>query len=427
MESGTITRWLKAEGDRVEKGEPLYEVDTEKVTQEVEAETDGTLLEILAPEGAEIPVGGPVCVLGEPGEEVPEAPAPQPADQAPPAEAADEGLAASAEAPAEAPGQEPAHEAAASQARAEPAPAAAQAGAQPAPAAAAPAGERVKASPLARRIARERGLDLGSIAGTGPDGRIVAEDVERAAAAPATAAPATPAAAATPAILEPEVVKLTTIRKTIARRLSEAWAAPHFAIARSVDMRGAIALRERLLERTPEGAARPTYSDVLTKLAAVALLRHPDVNAHYAGAEVRRFPTANIGIAVAIPNGLVVPVIRGVERLTIAEVAAARVDLVARTRENKLQPADVEGGTFTISNLGMFGVERFTAVINPPQVAILAVGAIEDRVVAVDGQPTVQPRMDLSLSCDHRALDGATAAEFLRTLAELLEEPALAL
>lgn len=407
MESGTVTRWLKSEGDSVEKGEPLFEVDTEKVTQEVEADVGGTVLRILVPEGTEIPVGGALCVIGKPGEAVEEKAAPEPAATEPvPAAAAP------------------------SPTQAEPAPA-------PAPvvaAVAAPAprpgqGERIKASPLARRIARERGIDITAIAGTGPDGRIVAEDVERAAAggpAPAAPAPAPAAVAVTPSGAV-ESVPLTSVRKLIAKRLSEAWTAPHFALTMSADMRRVVELRERLVEQAGEGAARPTYSDVLTKVCAVALLRHPDVNAHFAETEILRFPTADIGIAVAIPNGLVVPVIRGCERLTIPGIAAARVDLVERTRTNRLLPADMQGGTFTISNLGMYGIERFTAVLNPPQVAILAVGAIADAVVAEAGQPVVRPRMELTLSCDHRALDGATAAEFLRDLVQMLEEPGLAL
>ena len=257
--------------------------------------------------------------------------------------------------------------------------------------------------------------------GTGPDGRIVAEDVERAAAAPPWEAKPVPVEAAA------ETIALTSIRRTIARRLSEAWQAPHFAIALSVDMRRAIELRERLVERTEEGEPRPTYSDILTKLAALALLRHPDVNAHYDGSEIHRFRTANLGMAVAIPQGLVVPVIKGCEQLSMPEIAAARADLVARTRSGDLKPDDLEGGTFTISNLGMYGIERFFAVLNPPQVAILAVGAIEDRVVAEEGQPVVRPRMEMTLSCDHRGLDGATASEFLGTLKSYLEEPGLAL
>jgi pyruvate dehydrogenase E2 component (dihydrolipoamide acetyltransferase) len=424
MEAGTIVRWLKAEGDAVDRDEPLYELDTEKVTQEVEAGVSGVLLKILAAEGAEIQVGTPICVIGEAGEEIPAASGEAAGDGAAQPEAKDEALAESAEAPAPAPEREPereaGREAAAAEAQAEEpredGRAAAAAPSQPSQDA-----ERIKASPLARRIARERDIDLRRVTGTGPDGRIVAEDVERAASAPPWEAKPVPFEAAA------EVVPLTSIRRTIARRLSEAWQAPHFAVALSADMRRSIELRERLVERAAEGEPRPTYSDVLTKLVAAALLRHPDVNAHFDGSEIRRFHTANVGIAVAIPQGLVVPVIKGCESLTVPELAVARVDLVARTRSGDLRPEDLEGGTFTISNLGMYGIERFFAVLNPPQVAILAVGAIEERVVAEEGQPVVRPRMEMTLSCDHRGLDGATASEFLRTLKSYLEEPGLAL
>jgi pyruvate dehydrogenase E2 component (dihydrolipoamide acetyltransferase) len=401
MESGTIVRWLKAVGDRVEQDEPLYELDTEKVTQEVESPVAGVLLSILAGEGEEIEVGKPICVVGEPGEEVVvEAPAtdgkieetalpaeepvldePAPAPEAPPQQAA-----------------EPAR----SHARADD-------------------GARTKASPLARRIARERGLDLRRIAGTGPEGRIVAEDVERAATAPAWEAKPVPMQAAA------QAVPLTSIRRTIARRLTEAWQAPHFAISLSVDMRRVIELRETLVEHAAEGSVRPTYSDVITKLCGVALLRHRGLNAHFRGSEIHEFHTANVGFAVAVPAGLVVPVLRSVELMPIPELAAARHELVERARTGRLEPADLEEGTFTISNLGMYGIERFFAVLNPPQVAILAVGAIEDRPVVEGGQVAVRPRMEMTLSCDHRAVDGATASEFLRALKVLLEEPGLGL
>jgi pyruvate dehydrogenase E2 component (dihydrolipoamide acetyltransferase) len=198
-------------------------------------------------------------------------------------------------------------------------------------------------------------------------------------------------------------------------------------VTMSADMTRAIALRERLLAQVREGDPKPTFSDLLTKLVAVALLRHPDLNAHFTGDALVRHSTANVGLAIAVDGGLVVPVITGCERRTIGEIAAARADLVARARSGRLTAADFEGGTFTISNLGMYGVERFVAILNPPQVAILAVGAIEDRVVAVDGAAVIRPRMDLTLSCDHRAIDGAQGSEFLRTVRELLEEPALAL
>jgi pyruvate dehydrogenase E2 component (dihydrolipoamide acetyltransferase) len=415
MEAGTIVRWLKAEGDTVAQDEPLYELDTEKVTQEVESPVAGVLLRILAQEGEEIEVGRPICVVGEAGEEV-TVEAPPAAEQAAQPEEADEGLERSAEAPEPGPSSEPereqGREAAAAKADAVP-----SATDQPA----GNGGGRIKASPLARKIANQRGLDLRRISGTGPDGRIVAEDVERAAAAPAWEAKPVPVTAGS------EAVPLTSVRRTIARRLTEAWQAPHFAISMTADMTRSIALRERLVELTPEGEPRPTYSDMLTKICAAALLRHPGMNAHYEGDQVRLFTTANVGLAVAIPNGLVVPVIRHCEGLSIPELAAARADIVQRTRENRLSPDDLEGGTFTISNLGMFGVERFFAVLNPPQVGILATGAIEERAVVAGGEVVVRPTMEMTLSCDHRAVDGATASEFLRTVVQLLEEPGLAL
>ena len=207
--------------------------------------------------------------------------------------------------------------------------------------------------------------------------------------------------------------------------MAEAWTAPAFQISMSADMSRAQELRARLVERHPE--ERPTVTDVLTKVCAVALMRHREVNALYAGDAIELHPSANVGIAVATERGLVVPVIRGCERLTVAEIAAARADVVARARDGKLQAADLEGGTFTISNLGMYGVEQFIAVLNPPQAAILAVGAIEDRPVAREGEVVVRPMLTMTLTCDHRSVDGATAADFLRTVKEFLEEPGLTL
>jgi pyruvate dehydrogenase E2 component (dihydrolipoamide acetyltransferase) len=390
MESGTIVKWLKAEGEPVEKGEPLYELDTDKVTQEVEADASGVLLKIAVAEG-EVDVGRTIAVIGEEGEEVS-------------LDSSSNG--ASAEAAEEAP------------AKAEPAPTQGQSLAR----VQTRDGDRIKASPLARRIARERGIDLAQIQGTGPDGRIVAEDVERAEVAPAPA-PAAPAPAAPPG--QVEVRQLTSVRKTIARRLTQAWQAPVFQLTVSVDMRGAQSLVQQLRELHAE--ERPTVTDVLTRVTASALMRHRDVNAHYVDDEIRIHPSANVGIAVAAPQGLVVPVIRGAERLTIAEIARARAEVVQRARDNKLRQEDLQDGTFTISNLGMFGVEQFIAVLNPPQVAILAVGATEDRVVVREGQFAAQPTMTMTLTCDHRAIDGAVGAQFLQTLAQYVEQPALAL
>ena len=398
MEAGTITRWLKSEGDKVAKGEPLYELDTDKVTQEVEADAEGVLLRIFVQEG-EVPVGRPVAVIGEPGEEVTEPEAPPPAG-----------------------------------APAEPEPVAAERPPEPepqrrAPQPATPAvsattnGGRIKASPLARRIARERGIDLAAVSGTGPEGRIVAEDVERAAVGGPAAPAAAPATAAAPGKVER--VPLTSLQRTIVRRLTEAWEAPVFQLVVSADMTRAQELRARLVERFPD--ERPTVTDVLTKVCAVALMRHRAVNATFAGDAIDLHPSADVGIAVATDRGLVVPVLRGCERLTVAEIAVARADAVGRAREGRLEAADLEGGTFTISNLGMYGMEQFVAVLNPPQAAILAVGAIEDRPVVENGEVVVRPMLTLTLTCDHRTIDGATGAEFLRTVKEFLEEPGLTL
>ena len=244
--------------------------------------------------------------------------------------------------------------------------------------------------------------------------------------APAEAPAPEAAPAAAPPSGEVEVVPLTSIRKTIARRLTEAWQAPVFQISMSADMARALELRKQLVELAKDGP-KPTISDVLTKIAASALMRHRRLNAEFAGEEVRIHPSAHVGMAVATDRGLVVPVIRGADRLSIQEIAAARVDLVDRARGGKLQQADLDGGTFTISNLGMFGVDQFVAVLNPPQVAILAVGAVEEKPVVRDGELTARPLMSLTLTCDHRAVDGADAADFLRTVRSMLEEPGLAL
>jgi pyruvate dehydrogenase E2 component (dihydrolipoyllysine-residue acetyltransferase) len=410
MESGTIVKWLKSEGDQVEKGEPLYELDTDKVTQEVEADASGVLLKIAIAEG-EVEVGKTIAVIGEQGEEV--SVAEEPSTDGGGARQVDEDR---QEEGSPAPAREAERERGRSASAAPTEQAAETRGAG------SENGGRIKASPLARRIARERGIELSAIAGTGPEGRVVAEDVERAAAT----APAPTQTMPAPLPEEVEVQQLSSMRKTIARRLTEAWQAPVFQLGVTVDMARALELRKRLVELHGNGT-KPTISDLITKVCAAALMRHRAVNALYKGDSIELYPTANIGIAVAIPNGLVVPVIRSCERLSIAEIAAARAAVVDRARAGKLQQADLEDGTFSISNLGMYGIERFIAVLNPPQAAILAVGSTEDRVVAVEGEPVVRPRMELTLTCDHRAVDGATGADFLRTVKSFLEEPGLAL
>jgi pyruvate dehydrogenase E2 component (dihydrolipoamide acetyltransferase) len=286
----------------------------------------------------------------------------------------------------------------------------------------------VKASPLARRIARERGVDLASVSGSGPDGRVIAEDVERASAGTPALAAAERAPAPRPvAPGEVEVVELTSVRRTIAKRLTEAWEAPVFQLTVTADASDLVGTRKRMVELLREGDVKPTVNDVLTRLVASALVRHRAVNAQFVDGKIHRYPNANVGIAVATPNGLIVPVIRGAERLAVQEIAAARADLVGRARDGKLQYQDLEEGTFTISNLGMYGIEQFVAVLNPPQVAILAVGSIEDRARAVDGEVAVVPTITMVLTCDHRAIDGSEGAEFLRDVKSLVESPALAL
>jgi pyruvate dehydrogenase E2 component (dihydrolipoamide acetyltransferase) len=387
MESGTIVKWLKSEGEPVEKGEPLYELDTDKVTQEVEAEASGVLLKIAIAEG-EVEVGKTIGFIGDQGESV----------------AAEEAPAKSAEQPVEEPKREEPKE---------PAPQAQDSNGS--------SNGRIKASPLARRIAQERGVDLAQIHGTGPDGRIVAEDVERAGAQPVAAA----AAAAPAPSAEVESRPLSNVRKTIARRLTQAWTVPAFQLTVNADMSRANELVTKQRELNPD--VRITITDVLTKICAQALMRHRDMNVQYADDALLAFPNADVGIAVAAPQGLVVPVVHGAERLTIAQIAEVRADLVGRARDAKLRTEDLEGGTFTISNLGMFDVDQFIAVLNPPQASILAVGATRDQVVPVEGELHILPLMTMTLTCDHRAVDGATGAEFLRTIKAFLENPGLAL
>ena len=405
MESGTIVRWLKTEGDMVTKGEPLFELDTDKVTQEVEADSDGVLLKIVVADG-EVDVGTTVGIIGAQDEDVSalvagaqggngDAPAAAPAEQ--PTEEPDapsEPIAEQGEAPQ-------AQQQVAAPTRAE--------------------GEPVKASPLARRIARERGVDLTQVAGTGPEGRVIAEDVEKAAIRHA-AAPAAPGGQP-----DYEVVELTSTRKTIARRLTEAWQAPVFQLTVSADASELVATRERMVELLREGETKPTVSDVLTRMVAAALVRHRPVNANLVDGRIHRFAAANVGLAVAAPSGLVVPVIRDADRKSVQQIAMDRADVVSRARDGKLQLADLEGGTFTISNLGMYGIEQFVAVLNPPQVAILAIGSIEDRAAVVDGVIEVVPTITMTLTCDHRAIDGSEGAEFLRDVKAFVESPALAL
>ena len=366
QETGRILRWLKAEGDEVAKGEPLMEIETDKVTVEIEAPADGTLAGIRASEGDDVPVGEAVAFLLAPGEEVPEL---APVAAAP--------ATAIAEAPSD--GRLPEER-----------------------------GRRPLASPKARRIASERGIDLDAIAGTGPHGAVVAADLAAAAGAPEAAS---------------SNLQLGAVWRRMAERTTRSWqSAPHFFLLREVDASRLEGWRETVRRR--EGYEGVTHTDLLVRLCAATLREHPRVNASWRDGQLVGNDDVNIGIAVAIEDGLVAPVVHGADTLGLDEIAARRSDLVAAAREGRLQPKDVAGGTFTISNLGMYGVDAFLAIVNEPQAAILAVGRIADRVVAMDGRPEVRPTMTLALSFDHRVVDGARGAQFLHTLASLVEEPA---
>jgi pyruvate dehydrogenase E2 component (dihydrolipoyllysine-residue acetyltransferase) len=370
QETGTILRWLKAAGDTVARGEPLMEIQTDKATVEVESPADGLLADVRTGEGEEVPVGHVVALVLAPGEQLPAAPA-----AAAPAPAA----------PAPAP--------------AAPAPAAA-------PATEAPAGRRL-ASPKARRMAAELGLEVAELAGSGPNGAVVAADVERAVAAP-RAAPATAGGG---------------VWRIMAEHTARSWReAPHFFLHRRVDASRLISWRAAVLARAD--GERVSHTDLLVRVVAEALCRHPDVNARWADGGPARQPAVNVGVAVATDEALVVPVIHGADRLELAQITARRTEMTAAARAGRLRPADLDGGTFTISNLGMYGVDSFDAIVNGPEAAILAVGRIADRVVALDGAAVVRPTIELSVSFDHRVVDGARGAAFLGTLAALVEEPA---
>jgi pyruvate dehydrogenase E2 component (dihydrolipoamide acetyltransferase) len=408
MDEGKILKWLKSEGESIAKGEEIYEVETEKVNIEVESPAAGTLLKIVAGEGDTVPIGTVIAWVGDKGDKVPEGAA---AGNGKAAAAAKTNGAGASGAPAAA-------KPAASTPAAAPAAAAATV-----PAAAPTSGtDRIKASPLARRMAAERSLDLTSVHGTGPDGRIVARDLEGVEPAAAASAPGAPAAAVS--VGEGgERIELTSMRRTIARRLTEAWQAPAFYLTINVDMSAANELRARLVKQTTDGDVRPTVSDIITKASAAALRRNPDVNVHWAGDAIIRYAPVHIGMAVATDKGLVVPVIRDAHAKSIREIAADRKRLVDAARASKLQPKDMEGGTFSISNLGMMGIDEFQAVLNPPEAAIIAIGKTADTPVVVSGRVEVRPLMSVTATFDHRAVDGAVGARFLQALQQNLEDP----
>jgi len=450
MEEGTIVKWTKKEGDAVKQGDVLAEIETDKANMEMEALGSGVLRQILVPAGGKAPIGALIGVIAEPNEDIepliakesakagaaaPPAPPPAPAAPAPdPAQAAAD---ASAKA---APADQPASAAAAEKTPPVPPPPAARPAPAPAPAPVAASagssgdGGRVKASPLARSMAAHQNIDLSSVAGSGPGGRIIKRDIEswsgpRAGAAPARtsgAAASRPAAAPRPAPAGPSItpgqeLPLSNMRKTIAKRLSESmFGSPHYYVTVEIDMDAAVDLREQI-QRLEEG--KVSFNDLVVKACAKALARFPMVNASWGGDKIATHADVNIGIAVAIPDGLITPVVRNADRKSILDIAHEVRDLATRARDRKLKPEEFTGSTFTISNLGMFDVDSFTAIINPPDSAILAVGAVR-KVPVVDGE-TIRPghRMKVTMSSDHRVIDGALAAQFLAEVRRLLEAP----
>ena len=423
QETGKIIHWLKRPGDPVQKGEPVVEIETDKVTVELEAPASGVLRDVSAREGDVVPVGRTIAVVfaaGEAGAASVAGPVMPAANAATtgavPAAPVAAGVKASplARKLAEQHGVDLTRVRTAS-GRIEKADVLAFVESQKGAARDGAGARLAAASPKARRLAAERGVDIGALRGSGPGGAVLALDVPGA-ARPA-GAPAMPSA---PRVSAPGA-DVSTVWRIMAERMTASWTtAPHFYLVREVNVSRLVSWLDRARKQT---GAHITYTDLLVKLVAAAMSQHPRMNVSWRDGMIAQNGEINIGLAVAIDDGLVVPVIHRADTLRLAELASRREDVVGRAQTGKLRPADIQGGTFTISNLGMYGVDAFNAIVNPPQAAILAVGRIADRVVALNGQPAVQPTMVLTLSCDHRALDGARGAQFLGALAEMIEEP----
>ncbi|MEO9139752.1 MAG: dihydrolipoamide acetyltransferase family protein [Jatrophihabitans sp.] len=371
MTEGILVQWLRSEGELVQRGDVLAEVETDKATMEIEAYASGVLTRILVQPGSTVPIGQPIAVIGD--------------------DAADDG-----------------------------APGSAQGSAPEAPVLPGPAAGRVLSSPLARALARTHGLELARIRGTGPGGRVVRADVE---SAIAHSSDVEGAATTEPVDVADERIALTSVRRITAQRLTESAAAPHFYLTSIVDAGALLRLRADLNETLDGPATKFTITDLLIRACGVTLRSHPQVNSSWVGDHLLRHGRVNVGVAVALDEGLIVPVIRGADRLSLTEIGVEARRLTERARSGRLTPDEFSGGTFTISNLGTYGIDHFTAVINPPEAAILAVGAVHDEAVVRDGQLAVAAIMKLTLSVDHRVLDGATAAAFLRDLVSTLEHP----
>jgi len=427
MEEGTLLKWLKSVGEEVSEGDALAEIETDKVTLELEAQESGFLTNTLVEEGAVVPIGAPVATIGAEDEVGKGGETAAPAEEAP--------------APA---AEEP-------QAATEPAPAAAAPEAAPAAPSAAPVpqvanrapGERLRASPLVKRLAEEHGIDLSQVPGTGPGGRIIKNDLNpfltgarpapKAASTPAAAngavapaAPAGPAATASGPAPKGTKIDLARIRRTTGKRMAESKASiPHYYVTINVDMTDALAFRKQINEAIGEAGPRVSVNDLIVRAAALALREHPNVNTSFVDGELYQQDSIDINIAISLDGGLIAPFVPAADQKSLGTIARMTKDLGARARNGGLTPEEYQGGTFTISNLGMFDVDEFIAVINPPQAAILAVGSVQQVPVVRDGEIAVGSVMKLTLSADHRALDGAEVAQFLGTVKKYLQNPVL--
>jgi pyruvate dehydrogenase E2 component (dihydrolipoamide acetyltransferase) len=379
QETGKLVSWLKKEGEHVAKGEPLLEIETDKAVMEIESPGEGLLAGVSAQPGMEVPVGQTIAWIIQPGE-------------TPPAETATAASARRATSDTPAKALAP-------------------------PSVTAASATDLKISPKARRLAKEQGVDLSQVSGTGPGGEILASDVL--AAAQAKSVSATQVVADTSGAL-------SAVGKLMAERTTQSWVSvPHFFLTREVDAEALNQLRTKVGNEIEKShGVRLSHTDLLIALVARVLVRHPQMNASWAASAIRIISAINVSVAMAVEGGVVAPVIHDADKLDLGQIAAQRRELTDRARSGKLRPADITGGTFTISNLGMFEVDAFTAIITPPQVAILAVGRIAERVVAVDGKPAVRPMMTLTLSSDHRVVDGARAAQFMQAVAQAIAQPA---
>ncbi|MFI5239443.1 MAG: dihydrolipoamide acetyltransferase family protein [Gemmatimonadales bacterium] len=433
MEEGRLVKWLKNEGDQVKTGDVLAEVETDKAVMELVARGDGVLRKRLASEGDSSAVGTLLAVIAAPDEDIAAlingaGPTPVASDtSAPPvgkpADAADviakakefEGVTSIPSAPRQSQGEAstpPQERERRGHQRIDSAAHISESGS------AGSAAARPRSSPLARRLASERGLDLGSLHGSGPGGRIVKRDIEQAPASRATATVVQRPAR----VGDYQDIPLTLMRKTIARRLVESIGPiPTFYLTSEVDMTRVAELRAAMIAQGPE--YKVSFNDIIIKTTATALAQHPEVNAHWIGDAIREFNRVHIGMAVAVEDGLITPVIFDANEKGLADIAAEARELASRGRDRKLKPEEYTGSTFSISNLGMFGIDQFTAIINPPEAGILAIGAVEDKAIVEDGAVVVRKRLRVTMSCDHRVIDGATGARFLQTLRRMIENP----